>query len=553
MSSVHAGSGRRVEFDAPFFLAFAAGLGIALALGTWLRLHGLGDQVVQDDEWHAINKLLTAGYGEIFRSFGDSDHSIPLTLLYKAMAGTVGLTEVNMRIVQAFAGIALIPAAAAITWGASRSRAATLLCAFLVAGAPFLVLYSRIARPYAITTLLVVATLAGLWRWRERRTWKLAAAICVLTAISAWLHPVSAMFPAVALVFIFLDDLRGGRAAVRRLARTAALGVAAALSIAVLLAAPIMNDWVSLSAKAGGDHAGAYTISRALSLFAGGLPDPLTVLVTLVAAFGALWTIRRAPALGAYLAVLATVPVLLVMLLGARWTQQGHTFARYVFPVQVIYLIWMSIGFAGLVHEATRRIRPGLELALAAFAAAGYLVVNPAIRQVATLGPWYGHIYHHFDYVAAHNVAQLAYLGYEPPRFYRRLDALEPHSVTLIEAPFTLEGPVNDLAFLSLSHHQREILGLMHDLCLEGPLDGEVPKDGRFRFRNFVFLDDREAVLATGARYLLLRRDQFHGRPFREADRCLAALTKLYGEPVDIDSRLAVFDLHPAGASRKLQ
>src|SRR5450631_3397275 len=251
-------------------VSWAAGLGVAAVLGIWLRLHGLGEQVVQDDEWHAIHKLMTAGYGEIFRSFGYADHSIPLTLLYKAMAATLGLTEVNTRILQAVAGIALIPAAAAITWAASRSRAATLLCAFLVSGAPFLVLYSRTARPYAITTLLVVAALAGLWRWRERRTWKLGAAICALTALSAWLHPVSAMFPAVAMVFIFLDDLRGGRAAGRRLARTAALGVAAALSIAALLAGPLVNDWASLSAKAGGDHAGAYTIAGGLTLCARG-------------------------------------------------------------------------------------------------------------------------------------------------------------------------------------------------------------------------------------------------------------------------------------------
>ena len=367
----------------------------------------------------------------------------------------------------------------------------------------------------------------------------------LVTAIAAWINIHADTLPALPLAEMFNQH-----AAWRYTLMT---GLLPAIPIALML--PFVPE-----SQAWRDRRASGTLKRPSfgALFAPDLRRVTLVTAALsacayAAAFGALQTIRRAPALGTYLAVLVTVPVLLVMLLGARWTQQGHTFARYVFPVQVIYLIWMAIGFAGLAHEATRRTRPGLELALAAFAAAGYLVVNPAIRQVATLGPWYGHLYHHFDYVAAHNVAQLAYLGYEPPRFYRRLDALEPHSVTLIEAPFTLEAPVNDLAFVSLSHHQREIIGLIHDLCLEGPLDGEVPKDGRFRFRNFVFLDDRQAVLATGARYLLLRRDQFHGRPFREADRCLAALTKLYGEPVDLDSRLAVFDLHPAGASRKLQ
>ena len=140
--------------------------------------------------------------------------------------------------------------------------------------------------------------------------------------------------------------------------------------------------------------------------------------------------------LGAYLAALAVIPVVLFMILGAAWTQQGHTFARYVFPVQVIYLIWTSIGFSELVRAASHGARPGLELALAALAAVGYLAVNPAIRQVATLGPWYGHLYHHFDYVRMHNVAELAYIAYEPPPFYRRLAAMAPGGVTLVRGPF---------------------------------------------------------------------------------------------------------------------
>jgi hypothetical protein len=94
---------------------------------------------------------------------------------------------------------------------------------------------------------------------------------------------------------------------------------------------------------------------------------------------------------------------------------------------------------------------------------------------------------------------------------------------------------------------------MLHDLCLDGPYYGEVPRDARFRFRNFVFLDDPEAVRASGARYLLLHRGELHGAPFREADRCMAALARLYGPPVDVDARLAVFDLRQAGGERKLQ
>ena len=529
--------------------AWLAGFALAVALGAWLRLHGLGAQVVQDDEWHAIHKLMASGYADIFRSFGAADHSIPLTLLYKAMAASVGLTEINMRILQVLAGIALVPVAAAIAWRVTASRAAALLCAFLVAGAPFLVLYSRIARPYALTTLATVLVLAALWRWRETRATKLAAAACLLAALSAWLHPISAVFPAVAMGFIFAEDLHA-RKGIRSIV---ALALAAALAIALPLAAPVFHDWQSLAGKAGGHFAGAYTLARMLSLFAGGLPDAVTALVVAVAAFGAARLVVSQRCLAAYLAALTLVPILVFIALGAAWTHQGHTFARYVFPVQLIFLLWFAHGVVEAVRMLMRRTAPRAEAAAALAVAVAYLALNPAIRQVATLGPWYNHVYHQFDYLDRHNAAAKQYVGYEAPAFYHELGRLPEASAPVIEAPFTYEAPANSLAFFRLHHRQPEAIGMLHDLCLEGPYYGEVPKDKRFRFRNFIFLDDREAVLASGARYLLLQRDQLHGRPFAAAERCTQALARLYGPPVSVDARLAVFDLRRAESLRKLQ
>jgi hypothetical protein len=83
----------------------------------------------------------------------------------------------------------------------------------------------------------------------------------------------------------------------------------------------------------------------------------------------------------------------------------------------------------------------------------------------------------------------------------------------------------------------------VHDLCLGGPYYGEVPRDPRFRFKSFVYLDDREAVAKSGARYLLLQRDQRNGEPFRQSEKCLDALKARYGEPIEVEPRLAVFDL----------
>jgi hypothetical protein len=108
-------------------------------------------------------------------------------------------------------------------------------------------------------------------------------------------------------------------------------------------------------------------------------------------------------------------------------------------------------------------------------------------------------------------------------------------------------------AYYATFHRQPETMGMLHDLCLEGKRLGEPAHDRRFRFRKFVFLDDFSGVRQTGARYLLLHRERLHGRAFPEAERCLARLTAMYGAPVEIDARLAVFDLKPGEPAPALQ
>ena len=151
---------------APFLFA----VGLATALALWLRSWGVTGQVVLDDEWHAIHKLASSTYGDIFTTFGLADHSIPLTLFYKYMAGTIGLAEGRLRALQIACGVALVPVCAWAAWGATRDRAVAALFAFLVAGAPFLVMWSRFARPYSIALLFAVLAVASIWRWREERT-----------------------------------------------------------------------------------------------------------------------------------------------------------------------------------------------------------------------------------------------------------------------------------------------------------------------------------------------------------------------------------------------
>jgi len=262
-----------------------------------------------------------------------------------------------------------------------------------------------------------VVALALLWRWRERRSRSLGAAICALFALSAWLHPLTALYAMAALAYLLAEDVGERRA--RAAWVTFALGLAVGLSILALLAVPFLNDFGNLSGKAGRHVPDGYTLFRMASIFLGGMPDAVTILMLSIALFGAVRFWREQRALGGYIAFAVLAPVLAVMVLGAQWTHQGHTFGRYVFPAQVLLLGWFAYGCVTIVRTLARRRVMALEMSVAVAIAGGYLAYGPAIRQVRQLDAWYAHFYFHYDYVRSYNRLADWWAKYPPPRFYR--------------------------------------------------------------------------------------------------------------------------------------
>jgi hypothetical protein len=378
-------------------------------------------------------------------------------------------------------------------------------------------------------------------------------AAAAAASLSAWFHPLTGLYSAIACEFVFLDDVvRARDARSRPSAQSLALGVGVATAMALPLAAPLAHDARSLVGKAGGDLPAWETFERMLAIFLGGIPTVAMAIASLAALWGlaALW--RRDAALALYLVALGAIPVALVTLLGAVWAHQGQNLARYVLPLLPITLFLASVGAMDLARRVLRAHAERAAWIACAALAAAYLASTPAIPYVIGLGPWFAHLDYHWDYRYRWNVSKFRDRSYDPPDFYRKLARMEPGAAAVIEAPFVWEDTV--IPYFTLYHRQRVTLGTLHDLCRSGMRIGEpAPGDRRLRFRRFVFLGDVGAVKATGARYLLLHRKPSNRLPFVEHDRCLESLVRLYGPPVERDARLAVFDLQPGRPPPTLQ
>ena len=62
----------------------------SLLVGTFLRAWQIDIQILIDDEWHAIHKLLASTPLDIVTHLGYADYSIPLTLYYQSLYRTIG-------------------------------------------------------------------------------------------------------------------------------------------------------------------------------------------------------------------------------------------------------------------------------------------------------------------------------------------------------------------------------------------------------------------------------------------------------------------------------
>ncbi len=228
-------------------------LTLAVAIGAWLRWYQLGTQVLVDDEWHAVHKVLHSDAWGIARTFGFADHSIPLTLYYRFLALHGGLTEWVMHLPMLIAGVILLVLA-----GLSLRRQITptvgATWVMLLAISPLLVYQSKSARPYALTSLLTFIAIVAFRKWwqKEGPQWLPAVGYVVATFLAGWLHPITLPFTLLPFGYYGVRAILGARRT-PALLRLSLLGVATAVPLAAVLAPPLMNDWVRFSAKAGSD------------------------------------------------------------------------------------------------------------------------------------------------------------------------------------------------------------------------------------------------------------------------------------------------------------
>ena len=380
-------------------------LGAVLVLAGWLRLRGLNDATLTNDEmlsWDHAHESLS--------------HILSTTLypLHHALAWvalTLGSTEGVLRLPSALAGIAGCWVAYAVGKRA-HSTPAGLAAALILAVSPFHTLHSREARYYSLMVLAALAVIWLLWRALEDdtpRAWVRFA----LVSIPAWLVQLF-MIPFLAVLYacgaILALLRRPGEGAKRwhlpaRFAVAALVGVSGLLALALQDGAPIGMVRTTLESAAQGassEEAGATRASYRLTpqefLSYGGewaflsttrgqvASLPAMVVLGLLAAGGLLTLLVRRRTLGVLCAAtLLLVPLPFFLIEVTHWHE-----AKYYAPLFAVLVLCIGVGLGEIgrlaalllgtrLSEAWRSRAPGLVTAAAALVATA-IVGSPILE-----------------------------------------------------------------------------------------------------------------------------------------------------------------------------
>lgn len=530
---------------------------VIVSVGLWLRFWQIDLQILIEDEWHAVHRLMSASYREIFFSFGHADHTIPLTLLFKLLAETVGLSEWRMRALPLLFGSATI---VLLPWALRPwlKREARWLFGALIAVSPLLIHFTRYVRPYALTLPLGFLAMVALWRWWHEggRGWLVlfvtGAVLC------AWLHPLTLLFTASGLLWFLgaavLDRWRGhgGRA----LWRILSVGALVALLCAALVLPPLLADPAAMQSKSGIQPIKWMTFVRAWALILGSATPWLLLSMSALIVIGGTRLAQRAPLFLAYWAFMLAVAVLVIIALQPAWINHALVLVRYCAVALPLLLAtaalgWISVIETGLArvrwrpHGDQTRLRTPVVVLAGLLLPATLLHLGPLPEVYRGLNQFTTHMRYQFDYDLTRNRYTQVLSQAALPSVYRRI-AAEPGQWTLIEAPWHFESHFSPLSEYQRFHQMPIRIGMISGLCTDWTY-GELRPDStqKIRFKRFVFLAQLLHWRPPENRFVLFHRTHplARVRELPDIEPCIEKFRAQFGPPWFEDQDLVVFRL----------
>ena len=498
-----------------------------VALGAFFRLYLLQGQVLLDDEWHGLHYVIGRSYAFLLTHFAvPGATSIPTNLYTRFLLDTTGWSELLLRLPSIAAGLAGLVVLPLLVRRLFGTRAA-IAFGVLLALSPFLIFYSRVARPYTAVTLFGAVSMFSGWLWMSTGKRSHAIAWLIAGVLAVWFH----MFAAVAVFVPLLTALAfsvTGKA--RDAVKVRPAGFAAPILVSALLCAllvlPAMLDSMkgTMAGMAGQDRMNWKSLTGFLTMLCGSA-NPLAVIAFMVlAAAGLMRLLFSKPVIGAGIGLTVIAYLILFAITGPHSIHAPIVISRYAVPIFPTAFILVAVGIELVSVALVRNQKPARDAVCAAILillAAGLYATGPLIWIYAGPNNFTNHSAFQQSYspparthsyvsqmippVAPFRAEELTVSAGSVPDFYRQL-GMSPLPTTVVEYPMLIGDHFNPLYYYQQFHHHPVLIGYVPGLgssaeqgfvfgdSIPDAILGRIGNRNLLKFRNMVDMTDIEAL-----------------------------------------------------------
>ena len=477
------------------------------ALGSFLRLNQIGGQLIGGDEWHAIEIAANHSLKFILTHFNTADNCIPITAVYKLLLESYGLNEFAVRIIPLIAGVLPLFVFPLII-NRIFSKKISIIFAILISLSPFLVFYSRYARPYSVVAFLGFLSVLCFYLWIKER--KFTHLLCYVAAavITPYFHLLS--FPVVIAPLIYTIMICiGERLFPFHLCKTSLPDLKKLITVGLVILAcillwlgPALPSITSITMHAGKGFVSLHTIYGVIKLFCGNA-NIIFVTISLLLLFLGVLKLRKKLFLLGYLSGVILFQFFALVLIRSDLISIPLIFARYAIPCLPVWLLFISIG----LDEIFRRIEIVLKRKVSLFLyclllIAVIITTSPLLKYFTIPNSFTNHNYYQ-DAYKKEDYKKIKDIINRYHDFYIFLKR-QSEDLVVVEAPYLKGWRHCSYHLYQIFHRKKVMIGHSSNSFIAElyPIMHE-----KISFENFVNIDMPGEVEKSKASYIIIHKD----------------------------------------------
>lgn len=520
-----------------------------ISIGFFVRIDQFHIQTLIDDEWHSIHQILTKSPSAIFSNFGHSDHSIPLTLIYWLKSKLFGLNETLMRWPMLLFGL-LTLFIFTIYVKRNYSNFQALIFCFLISLSPLLILYSRTARPYAITLFLVYFVIWCFYKYINNvpQRLKYGLVYSLSASLAIWLHLAVVFFVISPFLIefyriIFLKKNNKMNAVIPLFK----LGIVTFIISLIILFPPFINSYSSLAVKTGMATPNLDTFIGALFLIFGTYSKFIIITFTILSLIG-LPRLIKGNIILFNIVIGALLTILIIYISKPSWVFHSITFTRYLLPIIPLLLLSVASGTfvvfnfikLHLLNNKSIIVTITKNIVLIVFSIY-FIMFSPVLDLIRKPNSQTNHLVFKFEFRNEKNEFKKESKFRPISKYWEQL-RLTPNKYKIAVSPwyhrsFEWDGP----RWEQISN-QHIIPGYLNDLCIENR-KGEVPNNKYFNFNNVSYLASPQNMKLKQIDFIVFQKKLRFGKSYPQYsfETCIDKIQNIYDKPIYEDEYISVF------------